>query len=137
MHMQRCGSLRVGGLLRAARPLIGLCVAMVIVTGTDNRTFSAANAPLRISGWAVDPRRNRLAAAVMVTVGQKTYPARYGEERPDVASYLKNPSLSACGFAVDIPRDAIAKGTHEVSLRVVTDGHETFAPGVPIKFDAR
>jgi len=47
MHMQRCGSLQVGGLLRAARPLIGLCIAMVIVTGTDNRTFSAANAPLR------------------------------------------------------------------------------------------
>jgi len=47
MHIQRRGSLRVGVLLRVARPLIGLCVAVLIVTGTDHRTLSAANAPLR------------------------------------------------------------------------------------------
>jgi hypothetical protein len=45
MHMQR--RVRVGHLLRVARPLIGLSMAMLIVAGTHNPTLSAANAPLR------------------------------------------------------------------------------------------
>lgn len=45
--MQRRVSLQVGGLLRMARPLIVLCVAMLIVPATHSGTLSAANAPLR------------------------------------------------------------------------------------------
>jgi len=45
--MQRRVSLRVGGLLRVARPLIALCVAILIVAGTSSQSLSAANEPLR------------------------------------------------------------------------------------------
>jgi glycosyl hydrolase family 10 len=45
--MHRRVSLQVGGLLRVARPLIGFCVAMMIVAGDQTPTLSAANAPLR------------------------------------------------------------------------------------------
>jgi uncharacterized lipoprotein YddW (UPF0748 family) len=45
--MHRRVSLQLGGLLRLVRPLIGLCVAMLMVAGTQNWTLSAANAPLR------------------------------------------------------------------------------------------
>jgi uncharacterized lipoprotein YddW (UPF0748 family) len=45
--MQRRVSLQVGGLLRVARPLIALCVALLIVAGTHSQSLSAANEPLR------------------------------------------------------------------------------------------
>src|SRR5678815_4211851 len=45
--MQRRVSLRVGGLLPVARPLIALCVAILIVAGTSSQSLSAANEPLR------------------------------------------------------------------------------------------
>jgi len=45
--MQRRVSLQVGGLLRVARPLIALCVAILIVAGTSSQSLSAANEPLR------------------------------------------------------------------------------------------
>jgi uncharacterized lipoprotein YddW (UPF0748 family) len=45
--MQRRVSLRVGGLLRVPRPLIALCVAILIVAGTSSQSLSAANEPLR------------------------------------------------------------------------------------------
>ena len=45
--MQRRVSLRVGGLLPLARPLIALGVAILIVAGTSSQSLSAANEPLR------------------------------------------------------------------------------------------
>ncbi|HEY9467112.1 MAG TPA: hypothetical protein VIR54_28660, partial [Vicinamibacterales bacterium] len=45
--MLRRVSLRVGGLLRVARPLVGLCVAILILTESTGPSLSAANAPLR------------------------------------------------------------------------------------------
>jgi uncharacterized lipoprotein YddW (UPF0748 family) len=45
--MQRRVSPRVGGLLRVARPLIALSVAILIVAGTSRQSLSAANEPLR------------------------------------------------------------------------------------------
>src|SRR5690242_440690 len=47
MHILRRVALQVGGLLRVARPLAGLFVAILILTGTDSPSLSAANAPLR------------------------------------------------------------------------------------------
>lgn len=45
--MQRRVSLLVGSLLRVARPLIALSVAILIVAGTSSQSLSAANEPLR------------------------------------------------------------------------------------------
>ena len=45
--MQRRVSLRVGVLLRVARPLIALSLAILIVAGTSSQSLSAANEPLR------------------------------------------------------------------------------------------
>jgi uncharacterized lipoprotein YddW (UPF0748 family) len=45
--MQRRVSVLAGSLLSAARPLICLCVAILIVAGTQGPALSAANAPLR------------------------------------------------------------------------------------------
>jgi hypothetical protein len=104
------------------------------VTGTLQTV--AVGVPLHVSGWAVEPDLRHLAGRVTVVLDQKTYPANYGLERPDVADFLKNRHLRTCGFSVVIPPDSIGKGAHEVAVRVVSSNGRTYSVGKRIKFKA-
>lgn len=54
--------------------------------------------PLVFNGWAVDAVANELGARVYVMVGERLFPAQYGQPRPDVAHSLGRPDFMACGF---------------------------------------
>jgi hypothetical protein len=96
-----------------------------------------ATAPLRISGWAFDPKHDGPAGAVAVVIDQTIYPATYGEERQDVAAALRNPSLAASGYTVEVPREAMGKGVHEVSVRVIGRNRRVYWTGPRMKFTAK
>jgi hypothetical protein len=84
-------------------------------------------------GFAFDPVAKAPARGVDVVVDGKAYGSAYGAARPDVASYFKQPGLSAVGFAFALPAGALKPGDHLVLLRVVAaDGRGFYeSPSYP------
>lgn len=80
------------------------------------------------AGFAFDPVAKAPGRGVDVVVDDKAYGAAYGGTRLDVASYFKQPGLSAVGFTMTLPAGALAAGDHQVELRVVAaDGKSFYA----------
>jgi phosphoglycerol transferase len=94
--------------------------------GESRSPWSAAGARIRrsqeskVSGWAVDGPRRVPAAGVDVVIDRAVFPTTYGTHRNDVAQYFKRPSYRDTGFTAIIPANALARGEHWLSIRVVT-----------------
>jgi hypothetical protein len=71
------------------------------------------------AGFAFDPKAKAPARGVDVVVDGKAYGAAYGASRIDVASYFRTPGLTAVGYTMTLPAQALAPGQHSVLLRVV------------------
>lgn len=85
---------------------------------------------LFVSGWAIDPQYEALAAGVIVTLGDACVEADYGSERPDVGRSFGNERLSASGFRGVIAPRPDDTGPHEVRvLAVGIDGRTLFPIG--------
>ena len=88
----------------------------------------------KVSGWAVDAPRRSAAAGVDVVIDRMVFPTIYGTDRTDVAQYFGRPSYRDTGFIATIPANAVPRGDHWLSIRVVTaDGRCYFqSPGFPV-----
>jgi hypothetical protein len=65
----------------------------------------AKNTPIKVGGWAILPRQNKVADWVILTVGDNDIIAAMTSVniyRPDVAAYFKNPDLTKSGWTVQI-----------------------------------
>jgi acetyltransferase-like isoleucine patch superfamily enzyme len=83
-----------------------------------------------VDGFAYDAT-GQLARAVEVVLDGRSYPARYGEHRPDVAEGVGDPALGPCGFRALLPPDALSPGPHGLAIRVVlADGRAQDLTGV-------
>ena len=101
-------------------PLIGIdSVGGVLQPGGGSTLRVNGANPLRVSGWAVDRRRELPAWAVDVVVDEALFPSFYGSDRGDVAKHFNRPAYVASGFAAEVQLENFAKGQHAVSLRVV------------------
>ncbi|WP_374468008.1 hypothetical protein [Phenylobacterium sp.] len=80
---------------------------------------TSAAAPLTIIGFAFDDPAKMPAKGVDVVLDGVARPATYGQARPDVAAYFKNPALTNVGFTADLPAGTLPPGPHKVSLRVI------------------
>ena len=98
--------LSVDGLNGVASPKSG---SVTPVTGAN----------FQIAGFAVDQAHEKAAAGVVVLVDNKPYVAKFGGERPDIAEALKNSNYLHSQFWAEIPTAGLAKGPHDISLRVV------------------
>jgi hypothetical protein len=85
------------------------------------------------AGFAFDPVAKAPGRGVDVVVDGKAYGAAYGTTRLDVASYFKQPGLSAVGFTLTLPAGALTPGAHMVVLRVVAADGKGFyeSPNYP------
>jgi hypothetical protein len=94
---------------------------------------TSQSAPLIIIGFAFDDGAKTPAKGVDVVLNGETYAATYGQARPDVAAYFKNPALTDVGFTASLPAGLLAPGAHRISLRVIAaDGSGYFeTPEVP------
>jgi hypothetical protein len=76
---------------------------------------------INVRGWAVDQRAKTAAGGVIVNVDGKTdLVTNYGQPRPDVATNLKSPSYTNCGFVTSLDVTGLEKGRHTLTMRVVT-----------------
>ncbi|MBF0486767.1 MAG: hypothetical protein HQK98_01270 [Nitrospirae bacterium] len=88
---------------------------------------------LSIIGWAADDLKIDTAGGVYVKIDDKLFPALYGLDRVDVAEHLKNNSYRYTGYNLEIPVSLIEKGTHKLSVLVLTnDRKHYFVPSVEV-----
>ena len=89
--------------------------------------------PTVFAGFAFDPLARAPAKGVDVVVDGRVYGSAYGASRIDVASYFKAPGLTAVGYTMTLPANALPQGEHRVLLRVVAaDGKGYFeSPNYP------
>lgn len=91
------------------------------------------DAPMVLSGFGFDPVARLPAKGVDVAIDGRAYGATYGAPRQDVANYFKAPALAATGYSVTLPAGTLAKGPHNVTVRVIAaDGQGYFeSPQIP------
>lgn len=96
---------------------------------------TAAAAPILLDGFAFDPTAKTPAKGVDLVVDGKTYGAKYGAARQDVANFFKAPGLVNVGFTTTLPPGTLAAGPHVVVVRVVAaDGRGYFdSPEIPFQ----
>jgi hypothetical protein len=79
-----------------------------------------------VRGWAIDPVNKSPASGVDVAIDGIPYRARYGLDRPDVASYFKMPSYVQSGFEFSIPAAGLGNGTHSLTIRVINKEKKSY-----------
>ena len=102
-------------------------------------------APLRLArgdrlfvrGWALDESAQAPAAGVLLMVdGTIEVSALYGLPRPDVAAARSDDTFLKTGFTAEIRTDALAKGMHSVTCRVLArDGRGALATAQRFDFE--
>jgi hypothetical protein len=86
-----------------------------------------AGCNLYVRGWAVAPCGSSLAGAVLMVIdSEHVFEAVYGLERPDVATVLKNVTLTGSGFRSICPLGGLVPGGHTLSVRVVEPKSQTY-----------
>jgi len=100
---------------------------------------SNADESIDLSGWAIDEKVKGVAAAVFVTVDDRTdILATYGHDRSDIAASFKNPDYRASGFRATILMEDLSKGTHTISMKILAkDGNEYYVPAQKITIEVR
>lgn len=95
------------------------------------------DAPITLTGWAVDNTAGNVAGGVFASVDDTmAFSADYGIDRPDVVAALKNPVTQKSGFSVTIPPNALAIGRHTLTLKIVTtDRKSYYAPAQKIDIE--
>ncbi|MBF0553066.1 MAG: hypothetical protein HQK96_00745 [Nitrospirae bacterium] len=88
---------------------------------------------LSIIGWAIDDLKKDIAGGVYIKIDDKLFPALYGLDRVDVAEHLKINNYRYTGYNIEIPVSLIEKGTHKLSVLVLTnDKKHYFVPSVEV-----
>jgi hypothetical protein len=62
-----------------------------------------------------------------VVVDGNTYQAQYGLSRPDVAAARSVPAYGETGFSFVLAAGHLAKGKHDVTIRVVAADKKTYS----------
>jgi hypothetical protein len=79
-----------------------------------------------IGGWAVDIEARTTAGGVIVKVDDKSFLPQYGFQRDDVALMLREPQYRNSGFVASIPVSAFEKGTHTVSIYILSNDRKSY-----------
>lgn len=90
--------------------------------------------PIRLSaaqeisllGWAVDRDGGTGVAALEVLIDRKPYPCQTGLDRPDIATYFRQPQFGNAGFSFKLPAIQVGAGRHELRLRIYTNGGKSY-----------
>lgn len=91
------------------------------IVGTEPIVASAAN-PLRISGWAADPRGPRIPEQAWIRLYDRSggpgllIDMPRNTERPDVAKALGDPAYAKAGFRLAVSSGQLAPGEYTVAI---------------------
>jgi hypothetical protein len=87
-----------------------------------------------VMGWAVDPINKDAGSGVDVVIDNVPYLATSAIERRDVSTQFAIPGYRFSGYSFLIPASALGKGTHHVSIRVVSRDGKSYIESPAMKF---
>lgn len=79
-----------------------------------------------VRGWAIDASVASLAGGVEIVIDDHAFKLPYFLSRADVATALKTETYMDCGFSGIVPPELLPKGSHTVSLRIVSADRKTY-----------
>lgn len=89
---------------------------------------------IRLVGWAVDRANACPALAIQAVIDGTSFDTSYGYDRPDVASYFKQPAFRSSGFVFQMPAARVPPGEHQLRLGIRTaNGRRDLETG-PFRF---
>jgi hypothetical protein len=91
---------------------------------------------LVVSGWAVDARARRPAAAVDLVLDGVAYRAAVKVPRADVAAFHDEQAYARSGFDAHFPAGVLSRGQHELEVRVVFTGAREYYSAARFQFEA-
>jgi hypothetical protein len=94
----------------------------------------AGAAELVVSGWALDARSRRPAAAVDLVMDGVIYRVPVGIPRGDVAAVHGDYSYMRCGFSARFPERFLRAGAHELEMRIVLAGERDYVSAGRVAF---
>ena len=94
----------------------------------------AGGAELIVSGWALDARGRRPAAAVDLVIDGVIYRVPVGIPRGDVAAVHGDYGYMRCGFSVRFPERFLGAGAHELEMRIVLGGERDYVSAGRVAF---
>jgi hypothetical protein len=92
---------------------------------------------INVAGWAVDRNSKSAANGVDVVIDGKAYRAQAGQNRGDVAEYFHEPAYARAGFSFLFPASAVAPGTHQLSLRVISQDGTSYTESPTVRIEVR
>jgi hypothetical protein len=102
------------------------------LVGENNKAWESklfelpAHHELAITGWAVDKDSKQAAGGVEIVIDGSPYAAQYGGSRPDVAKLFGTPAYANCGYALRVPADQFAAGSHALFVRVLSSDRQGY-----------
>ncbi len=82
---------------------------------------------LQIAGWAFDAVSMKPASSVYIDIDGKFFKANYGLSKESVAEKFNNNDLANCAFEAKVDSRITGKGTHKLSLKIISaDGSSYF-----------
>ncbi len=84
---------------------------------------------LTLSGWAVDPDHKAAPGGVEVVIDGTPYRAIHNLSRQDVADYFKVPAYEKAGYKFSMAASLLAKGQHQLMVRVISSDGTYFFEG--------
>jgi hypothetical protein len=81
---------------------------------------------ISLTGWAVDRDAGTSVAALEFRIDRQAFPGQAVLYRPDVATFFKRPGFASSGFSFRLPASRIGVGSHELRLRIYTNGGKSY-----------
>jgi hypothetical protein len=88
---------------------------------------------ITVRGWAVDAQAARLAGGVEIVIDSQAYKLPYFLTRVDVAAALRTEAYTDSGFLGIVSPELLAKGSHTVSLRILSADRTTYYQSPPFR----
>jgi hypothetical protein len=104
-----------------------LTVAQIVVSTGEE---------LVVSGWALDSRRRRPAAAVDLVLDGVAYRTTVRVPRADVAAAHGDQAYFRSGFSARFPRGVLSPGPHSFEVRVILAGEREYYLAARLRFEA-
>lgn len=122
--------------LEASWPLTGARLSQDTAGAIVNLQLDRERAMLVVTGWAVDSAANDVAGGAAVEIDGKIFEARYGLDTAAMVDRPADPASRYAGFEVDVPLGRIGRGSHVISLSILTkDRRAYFAAQPGVSFD--
>jgi len=102
---------------------------------TKQPVIVSAAGDLTASGFAIDQKNKNVAGGVDVAIDGLPFIAHYGIDRPDVATFFKDPVYAKTGYSFAMAARLLGAGKHQLAVRVIANDKKSYSEGPMLSFE--